>query len=404
MPERRSQLSCSQIEDLHQVLVGRVGGLNLCSQPEVVARILQLNSNPSAAFNDYARVIRTDPGLTGRLLKIANSAYYAQRKPVTNLDRACVLLGLERLKAFSLGFYLSRAADRDSEFSRAVWGQSVLRACLAAELARESCPMMVIEAFVIGLLLDSGLGMMPQLLGEPYNGVIDANLPPDELFEHEFNHLEFTHGDVARALIHLWRLPEILGKPVEWHHVPPARSARPDNLGKLHRIAYIVGQTDVRPFLSPEEASPTMPARTSDLLEISQERIVGAIARGIAEYRAVIDLFSDVATQLTNLNTLASRVQKQLADSIDTLLEHGGGARPEVVERFLQGETLLEARRQPGGSWIAYLCDGTGEHLAQVTFQIAHADIRSIRESLGLSDAEDPLIRSMVDQLSNRAA
>ncbi len=401
----RCNLSSSQIGELREYLDRRIGALGLESQPVVVARILDLNSSQTASFSDYAKVIRTDPALSGRLLKIANSAYYAQRKPVTGLDRACVLIGLERLKAFSLGFYLGRgAADRESEFSRSVWGQSVFRACLAAELTREAWPILVVEAFVIGLVLDAGLGLMPRLMHGDYAPVIDANLPPDELFDREFKQQEFTHVDVVSALLRKWRLPDLLARPIELHHAPPARRAELDPIAKLHRIAFVVGQADCRRTLSPEETSPTLPAKTEELLGIGREKIVAAIQRAVVEYQAAIDLFAEFASKLCSLEELSSRVQVQLADTLDDMLELGGGACAEVIERFLNGDTLLEARRQSPGSWIAYLCDGSGGHLAQVTFQIAHADVRAIRESLGLSGEEDTLIRSMVEMLAKRAA
>src|SRR5205823_4861273 len=81
-----------------------------------------------------SEIIRADAALAGRVLRLANCAFFAQRQPITNLDRSCVLLGVDRLKSVALGFYLSRAAAGDprQSLSRRIWGQSVYRACLSA--------------------------------------------------------------------------------------------------------------------------------------------------------------------------------------------------------------------------------------------------------------------------------
>jgi HD-like signal output (HDOD) protein len=138
----RSALTPPEVVELQAEIDRRLTGLGLPTQPAVAARILALVANPDAGLKQYADVLRHDAALTGRLLRLANSAYFAQIKPVTTIERSCVLLGLERLKAVSLGFYLSRAAATDPNhvLSRRVWTQSVLRACLAAEMARVTCP------------------------------------------------------------------------------------------------------------------------------------------------------------------------------------------------------------------------------------------------------------------------
>lgn len=379
--------------------------MGLKSHTSVVNRILELNQSQSAGFADYARIIKTDAGLSGKLLKLANSAFYAQRHPVTSLDRACVLLGNERLKSFSLGYYLSNsAAERNCEFSRTSWGEAVFRACLAAELAREYCPIYVVEAFVVGLMMDSGLGLMPKLAPGVYHIVSEANLPPRELFEREYEQLEFTHIDVVRALMRQWQLPPLLATPIELHHALPDSNPPADAAGKLHRIAYVVGQTDCRGELSAEENRPSLPARCSDILGLPAEEVAVAVDRAAHEYAAAIDLFSGVARKVPSPESLAHRVRHQLAETIDSMIERGGGAGATVIERFHQNGTLLELRQTGGDTWVVYLCDDCGGHLAHATFKKSQAQLRLLRDSLGLTAEEDPLLHSVLARVSGKAA
>lgn len=399
----RDQIGPGEIAELDEYLNRRVAAAGLRSQSDLVARILQLNESQTAGFADYAKVIRTDAGLTGRLLKIVNSAFYAQRGPVTSLDRACILLGNERLKAFTLGYYLGNSASIQScPHSRKIWGESVFRACLSAELARETCPTGVIESFVIGLVMDSGLALMHRLLPGEYEPIAEANLPPHELFEREFQQLPFTHVDVVRALVRMWKLHEPLVTPIQCHHQTPP-STGTAMVERLHRVACIVGQTDCRGVLSPEEKPALLPHNCHDLLRVPDDKLAAAVARATSEYSAAVDLFSGIASKVPNPDALSSRVRTQLSQTIETMLEQGGGGAAEVVERFTAGETRLELRRQSPG-WIAYLCDAEGGRLAQVTFQTSSAQVRSIRESLGLDRDDDGLIESMLASARKLAA
>ncbi|MFY7896411.1 MAG: HDOD domain-containing protein, partial [Phycisphaerales bacterium] len=100
----RSQISASELGDLYQLLDRKLDGVGLNSQPEVAIKLLEISRNKNAQLADYAKLIRNDQAVSGRVLRLANSAFFAQRRPVTTIDRACVVLGTDRLKAVSLGF------------------------------------------------------------------------------------------------------------------------------------------------------------------------------------------------------------------------------------------------------------------------------------------------------------
>jgi HD-like signal output (HDOD) protein len=49
------------------------------TNPEVATPIIQLVDSPDSGLSGFAEVVRTDPALAARLLRIANSAMFAQR-------------------------------------------------------------------------------------------------------------------------------------------------------------------------------------------------------------------------------------------------------------------------------------------------------------------------------------
>ena len=52
---------------------------------------------------DVAKVIEGDPALTGRVLKLANSAFYGLSQQVSGLNLALVLLGVRNLRNLAHG-------------------------------------------------------------------------------------------------------------------------------------------------------------------------------------------------------------------------------------------------------------------------------------------------------------
>jgi HD-like signal output (HDOD) protein len=405
VPKLRCDLTASDIAELADHLDRQVAKVCLSTDPSVAAKILDLNADPDAGFAQYARIIQNDPALSGKLLKLANSAHYAQRKPITTVERACVLVGLERLRSLSLGFYLSRStADSTSELSRTVWGRSVFRACLAAELARVTAPILTSEAFCVGLLLDAGVSLMPRLVGDSYERIVPATLSPASMFAREFRELEFTHVDVAAALARSWKLPDTLSKPIEWHHTTPGKSERIEPVHKLHRVAYCVGMIDCPSTPPPPGEMLPIPAEAHGILRCDPAQIENAVHRGVEEYAITIDVFSDVAAGINDLEALAQRAHSQLTAALEVAVVPMPRTGLSPIERFTIGGSLVEARRQLSDTVVAYLCNNEGQQLAQVSFTLGGADVHAIREALGLVPNDDNAIASMIESLRRRVA
>ncbi|MFZ4573011.1 MAG: HDOD domain-containing protein [Phycisphaerales bacterium] len=390
MQKPRSKLSAIEIDALHERVAERLERIGVQTQPEVALKVLNLSSRPDTHPKDYAQVIKNDPGLSGRLLKLANSAMFAQRKPVTSIDRACLVLGLERLKSIALGFHLSRAASSGGtkELARQVWGQSVYRACLASELARHTAPSLVPEAFVIGLMLDAGIPLMSRLVGPGYDALYASCDMPLKLFRNEFETLEFTHVDVLSALMRLWRLPDLLARPLEWHHDRPSASPRPDPVHRLHRIAYVAGSLQVATCAESGEAQPLTPSSpgvpaAQRLLELDDNAIATVVRRAGAEYGANIDLFSEIASSMGCLDDVLETIQLRLVRAIDDKVEESIRHEHTSRQRFSFCGQSIELARE-GVMMVAYLYDSTGAPLVTHRFQPAVEDPPTVLAALGV--------------------
>jgi hypothetical protein len=71
--------------------------------PEVAAKVARLTEDRlEISFRELETIIKTDPGLTAKILKIANSALYARQREIKSLQMAITLLGFKNIKSLVL--------------------------------------------------------------------------------------------------------------------------------------------------------------------------------------------------------------------------------------------------------------------------------------------------------------
>ncbi len=412
MAKPRKLLSAIEVQAMQEALSTRLDSVGLPSQPEVAMRLLELSRNSNAQIADYVKVIRNDQAVLGRVMRLANSVFFAQRKPVSAIDRACVVLGIDRLKAVSLGFHLSRAAQvpTDRDYSRQIWGESLYRACLASEMARLTAPGVISEAFVIGLMMDAGLPLMPTLAGDKFRTMRDQRPSPGRLARQEFDDLPFTHIDVIAVLAKKWRFPDLLVKPLEWHHTRPPENNRDDALSRLHRIAYVVGLVELTPISNsgriakPTEATPGV-ATAQRVLAVSDADMAKAVKQSFGEYGMAIDMFSEVAQGLTNVDALMDAVQVGLANAMDSVLEQDLDAiERDKGMRLTIGGQPVELVKDSDAAGLAYLYDSKGSRLLSHRFELSQANPQDISHALGLDNLGDEDLGALKEGLSRLAA
>ncbi len=134
---------------------------NLPTLPAAAMRLVQLAQDPNVEIDDLAMEISSDPALTTRILRAANSSYYGLANDVGTVPRAVMVLGLSTVRMLALGFTLvgSMGGARRLSFDYGdFWRRTLITAagaCLIALHTRTADPE---EAFVAGML--SGVGVL----------------------------------------------------------------------------------------------------------------------------------------------------------------------------------------------------------------------------------------------------
>ena len=65
--------------------------------PTVARRVLAIVGDPEYKIDSLVHIVRTDPALTGRILKLTGSALFALENEITSVGQAVVFIGTRNL-------------------------------------------------------------------------------------------------------------------------------------------------------------------------------------------------------------------------------------------------------------------------------------------------------------------
>jgi diguanylate cyclase (GGDEF)-like protein len=190
-------------------------------------RLLELARNPETEFADVIAVVKTDPAITTKILKAANSSYFGFKSPVTSIERAIPLLGTTVVTTLALSFSLVDAAMTSGPLTQhytAYWRHSIVQAVAAEVLAERYAHGLSGECFLTGLLLDLGrLAMLKTVSNEYLPVLAEWDEQGGSLKERETAVLGIDHVRVGAQLMRDWKLPARLIAAVSLHHASVAK-------------------------------------------------------------------------------------------------------------------------------------------------------------------------------------
>jgi putative nucleotidyltransferase with HDIG domain len=195
------------------------------SLPTSVSKVIEVCNQPQTSPNDLNRLISLDPVLTGKVLKLINSAYFTIREPVTSVTRAIIMLGLNTVKNLALSTSIVgifKGDSKDGCFSmNDFWVHSLATGVTARMLAaRQGLPSDTREEyFVGGLLHDIGKVPMMHCFPEEYRHVLKKSQHYRQpLYSAEKETLGFDHCHVGQIIAEKWRLSDNLSSALSSHH------------------------------------------------------------------------------------------------------------------------------------------------------------------------------------------
>jgi HD-like signal output (HDOD) protein len=204
-----------------------VGSLKrLPSVPATYQKLSEALAREGASAVELGRIISRDIGMTAKILKLVNSAFFGLRRELSNPTEAVNYLGTETVRSLVLanGIFEESGPLRTRRISlEEIWahslavGQSaknIMQALNAGEQEQN-------DAFTSGLLQDAGILILAHHFPEQYDEVLDSVAgQPCLMTVAEQQILRVNHAEVGAYLLGLWGLPAVIVQGVQFHHSP----------------------------------------------------------------------------------------------------------------------------------------------------------------------------------------
>jgi putative nucleotidyltransferase with HDIG domain len=196
--------------------------------PATVARLAALVVREDWSVADAAHLVEFDPALTGRLLRMANSAATAGLAPVATVRDAILRVGIGPVLAFAtasgLKKQLRRALPEYGLSEGQLWRHAVASALAAELLAGPSRVPMPPEVFTAALLHDIGKIVLARFLDADHlRRLAEARKAgATSSLDAEIEVLGVNHAELGALIVTHWTLPAAIAAGIANHHTPSA--------------------------------------------------------------------------------------------------------------------------------------------------------------------------------------
>lgn len=195
---------------------------SIFSLPDVVVRVNDLIDSGEATNTELERVIASDPALTAKILKFANSSYFGFSGKVETVLKAIAIIGHKELRNLVLATSVTSTfkdippelVDMDTFWNHSITCGVTARLLASSVDSRE-------RFFIAGLLHGVGrLILFSQYPKESAQVLSCMNQGEDAAIQAERKIFGFTHAQLGAELLKQWKLPANICKMVEYQFNP----------------------------------------------------------------------------------------------------------------------------------------------------------------------------------------
>lgn len=187
--------------------------------PHVALRVLETVRDPDYSIDELVGLVRTDPSLTARILKLCNSALYGRSIEVATVSDAVAYLGTRNLVKLVL---VSCAANHFSQVGnskytepKTLWRHTFACAVACQWLANRSGFPQSDTAFTAGILHNIGKIALSQMADDSLLAGVEAEGSHADVERKLFG---IDHATAAGVVVDAWGLPRDLRRAVRGHH------------------------------------------------------------------------------------------------------------------------------------------------------------------------------------------
>ncbi len=183
------------------------------------AQLLPILDDPISGSTDLARIIETDPAMTTRLLRLANSAFLGLPNPVVSAADAVTVVGFAVVRSVAVSAAAGLLDAGRRSLPPEFWDHA-LGVAAGASLISMRLGVSRGEAFSAGLLHDIGEALLFRFDPRHYRRLLADLGEGVPRVEAEVELYGMSHADVGAAALAHWGLPAGLVGAVREHHRP----------------------------------------------------------------------------------------------------------------------------------------------------------------------------------------
>ena len=287
---------------------------SLPSPPKVAADLIQLANSPEASIADVAKTVQMDPALSTKILRIANSPLYANKRNVETLAQATLIIGLNGILALALSFSLVKSlkGQKAKGLNHALyWRRSFIAATISRAIGKQCHLHCLEELFMAALLQDIGMLALDRTVPELYATQKVNQACHQDVLKHEQKTIGTTHATVGSWLLNKWNLPERLQIAVNASD-DADRIPSTDSRAEFSRCITLSGLiADLYLTKAKGEAFLEVAQKANTWLELSQE--------------SLMELFENMRADISNMEAQFEYDLQSHLD-VDLILENAGEA------------------------------------------------------------------------------
>ncbi len=213
---------------IHNALADQLSNFkHIPTLPHILLQLIKTCNEENGSFKDISKIIEKDPALTTRVLRLVNSAYYANKHRIFNVESAVGFLGTDAIKNIAICSSVHevfQTVNSKTGFNlKQFWWHSLRCAVLAKLIARNRNFHNPDEAFLSGMLHDIGKIILWVNFPQPYAELQELHKGRPELILAGETQFGASHAEIGAWLLDKWSFPTFVADSVRYHHHSQSR-------------------------------------------------------------------------------------------------------------------------------------------------------------------------------------
>ncbi len=214
---------------------------DLPPMPVVAVRVMELLGQEDVNYKKLSSAISSDPAVSARLLKVANSAFYSMKRQVKTLDHAVAIVGERTLRSLVLAASLEGMNKSYGLLEKLLWEDAMGCAIASRIIARRFSTADPEEAFLAGLFRHLGKIVMNYSDPDTYRALVEAAYAEGTTTSAlEGRFFPYAHEVVGAAVLNKWNFSQSLVMTVLHHRDLKIHLAEEDEGRQLTNLAATV--------------------------------------------------------------------------------------------------------------------------------------------------------------------